>query len=92
MNAPATVSEPLSGLDGFRVEVDETRERADIVLARPPMNTVSMAQRDQLRRAFEALDSGAAGPDGMPDDVADADEDAPLSPGGWDPLARDDRG
>ena len=47
---------------------------------------------DRQRRAFEALDSGAAGPDGMPDDVADADEDAPLSPGGWDPLARDDRG
>ena len=29
---------------------------ADIVLARPPMNTIPMPQRDQLRHAFEALD------------------------------------
>ena len=43
-------------LDGFRVEIDAARERADVVLARPPMNTVSMAQRDQLRKVFEALD------------------------------------
>ena len=46
----------LRDLDGFRVEVDPARERADIVLARPPMNTISMTQRDQLRHAFEALD------------------------------------
>ncbi len=26
------------------------------MLARPPMNTISMTQRDELRRAFEALD------------------------------------
>ena len=32
------------------------RERADIVLARPPMNIISMPQRDDLRRVFEALD------------------------------------
>jgi 2-oxoglutaroyl-CoA hydrolase len=46
----------LTDLDGFRVEIDAARERADIVLARPPMNTISMPQRDQLRRVFEALD------------------------------------
>ena len=46
----------LSNLDGFRVEVDAGRERADIILARPPMNTISMSQRDQIRRVFEALD------------------------------------
>jgi len=45
-----------TALDGFRVEFDLTRERADIVLARPPMNTISMGQRDELRRVFECLD------------------------------------
>lgn len=47
----------LADLDGFRVEIDAPRERADIVLDRPPMNTVSMPQRDQLRAVFEALDA-----------------------------------
>lgn len=46
----------LGNLDGFRVEIDAGRERADIILARPPMNTISMGQRDEIRRAFEALD------------------------------------
>jgi len=49
----------LAALDGFRVEVDPTRERADIVLDRPPFNIVSMPQRDQLRLTFEALDEDA---------------------------------
>src|SRR5918993_2921946 len=57
MSDPQTHADPrLQNLDGFRVEIDAERERADIVLARPPMNTISMAQRDQLRRVFEALD------------------------------------
>lgn len=46
----------LTGLDGFRVEIDPDRVRADIILARPPMNTIAMGQRDQLRHVFEALD------------------------------------
>jgi 2-furoate---CoA ligase len=46
----------LSALDGFHVEIDEARERADIILDRPPLNIVSMPQRDQLRLVFEALD------------------------------------
>ncbi len=46
----------LSDLDGFRVAIDPARERADIVLDRPPMNVIAMPQRDELRRAFEALD------------------------------------
>ena len=53
---PDTVDHRLRDLDGFHVVVDAVHERADIVLARPPMNTISMPQRDQLRRAFEALD------------------------------------
>ena len=47
----------LEALDGFRVEIDADRKRADIVLSRPPFNIIAMAQRDQLRAAFEALDS-----------------------------------
>lgn len=44
-------------LDGFRVEIDAARERADIVLCRPPFNIISMTQREQLRITFEALDA-----------------------------------
>ena len=43
-------------LDGFTVAIDEKRERADIVLSRPPLNVISMTQREQLRLVFEALD------------------------------------
>ena len=50
----------LDDLDGFRVEIDERRGRGDIILDRPPLNVVSMPQRDQLRCAFEALDAHAA--------------------------------
>src|SRR5476649_1924309 len=46
----------LQHLDGFSIEVDEKRERADIILHRPPLNVISMHARDQLRAAFEALD------------------------------------
>jgi 2-oxoglutaroyl-CoA hydrolase len=49
----------LTTLDGFRVEIDPARERADIILDRPPFNIVSMPQRDQLRLVFEALDEDA---------------------------------
>ncbi len=50
----------LDKLDGFRVEIDPERERADIVLQRPPYNIISMAQRDQLRLVFESLDANSA--------------------------------
>ena len=46
----------LDNLDGFQVQIDEARQRADIILGRPPFNTISMHQRDQLRLVFEALD------------------------------------
>jgi 2-oxoglutaroyl-CoA hydrolase len=49
----------LAVLDGFRVEVDPGRERADVILDRPPFNIVSMPQRDQLRLVLEALDEDA---------------------------------
>ncbi len=56
MNAVTPIHASLTGLDGFRVEIDPVRERADIILDRPPMNTVAMGQRDQLRKVFEVLD------------------------------------
>src|SRR5437763_10179817 len=46
----------LAKLDGFRVEADPARERADVILDRPPFNIIEMPQRDQLRLVFEALD------------------------------------
>jgi len=46
----------LQELDGFSIEIDAARERADIMLHRPPFNVISMHARDQLRAAFEALD------------------------------------
>ena len=49
----------LQTLDGFRVEIDPARERADIILDRPPLNVIEMGQRDQLRLIFEALDEDA---------------------------------
>ena len=42
--------------DGFHIIIDAALERADIVLDRPPLNVISMAQRDQLRHAFEQRD------------------------------------
>lgn len=57
----SVLKHPSAGLlenpDGFRVEVDEARERGDIILDRPPFNIIAMPQRDQLRAAFEALDA-----------------------------------
>lgn len=58
MSITEILKDPTSAaLDGFRVEIDAPSERADIVLCRPPLNTVSMPQRNQLRAAFEALDA-----------------------------------
>jgi len=60
MSSPAAFNDPrLAKLDGFRVEIDESRERADVILDRPPLNVVSMPQRDQLRMVFEHLDEDA---------------------------------
>ena len=40
--------------DGFHIV--RQGSRADIVLDRPPLNVIAMAQRDQLRKTFEMLD------------------------------------
>jgi len=60
MTQPYAFPDPrLAALDGFRVEIDPAHERADVVLDRPPLNVISMPQRDQLRLVFEALDEDA---------------------------------
>ena len=52
-----TFSDPrLAKLNGFRVELNAEKERADVVLDRPPLNVIEMPQRDQLRLVFETLD------------------------------------
>jgi 2-oxoglutaroyl-CoA hydrolase len=60
MTQPLAFPDPrLATLDGFHVEIDAEHERADVVLDRPPLNVISMPQRDQLRLVFEALDEEA---------------------------------
>jgi 2-oxoglutaroyl-CoA hydrolase len=57
MSKPTMLADSrLETLDGFRVEIDRERGRADIVLDRPPLNIIEMPQRDQLRLVFEMLD------------------------------------
>jgi len=57
---PMTFDDPrLATLNGFTVELDAAKQRADIVLHRPPLNVIEMPQRDQLRLVFEALDEDA---------------------------------
>ncbi len=56
-NSKMVFNDPrLAALNGFEVEIDPAEQRADIVLHRPPLNVIEMAQRDQLRLVFEALD------------------------------------
>lgn len=46
-----------AALDGFRIELNLDKQRADIVLDRPPFNVIQMVTREQLRITFEALDA-----------------------------------
>jgi 2-oxoglutaroyl-CoA hydrolase len=57
---PTTIPELLESLDGFRVEIDREAEHADIILDRPPLNVISMRERDQLAAVFAELDRDAA--------------------------------
>ncbi|HEV2303697.1 MAG TPA: enoyl-CoA hydratase/isomerase family protein [Stellaceae bacterium] len=61
MTDPSPLLAPLPAtLDGFRIERDAARERADIILDRPPLNVVTLRQREELRAAFETLDADPA--------------------------------
>ncbi|MGF6768486.1 2-oxoglutaroyl-CoA hydrolase [Paraburkholderia sp. GAS199] len=42
--------------DGFHVDLNAESSRADIVFDRPPFNTMSLAQHEQLQIVIEALD------------------------------------
>ena len=54
---PMAFNDPrLATLNGFKVEVSAEKQRADVILHRPPLNVIEMAQRDQIRLVFEALD------------------------------------
>src|SRR5579864_9525788 len=48
----------LQTLDGFRVEIDLARERADIVLDRPPLNVDARVRVIVLRAAGTHFSSG----------------------------------
>ena len=41
--------EVLCKVDGCRVEINPEKQRADIILDRPPLNIIEIPQRDQLR-------------------------------------------
>ena len=56
----STTQSIVEALDGFSVEIDESAERADIILHRPPLNIIRMPQRDQFRVVFEELDRNDA--------------------------------
>lgn len=43
-------------LDGFKVKIDPEKKTASIILDRPPLNVVSMLQREQISRVFKDLD------------------------------------
>ena len=61
MSTYAFKNPQLTELDGFRVELNADKERADIVFDRPPLNIVSMLQRDQLNAVvavYKALGGG----------------------------------
>ena len=60
MSDPPPLAPTLpESFDGFRLEPDPERQRADVILDRQPLNIVTMAQREQLRAVFEALAADA---------------------------------
>ena len=56
---PPLVPALPESFDGFRLELDPERQRADVILDRPPLNIITMVEREQLRAVFEALDADA---------------------------------
>ena len=46
----------ISKFDGFRIEIDESNYRADLVLSRPPLNVVLFSQREVMAKQFRELD------------------------------------
>ncbi len=52
---PVEIAEILKSADGFRLELDHDKQRADLVLDRPPLNVITMKQREQMAAVFAAL-------------------------------------
>jgi 2-oxoglutaroyl-CoA hydrolase len=54
---PPLVPRLPESFDGFRLERDPERQRADVILDRPPLNIITMAEREELRAVFDVLDA-----------------------------------
>src|ERR1700744_4255947 len=60
MASTYTFADPrLVQVGGFQGLIDEGRGRGGLILNRPPLNVVSMPEREQLRLVFETLDEDA---------------------------------
>jgi Enoyl-CoA hydratase/carnithine racemase len=46
----------IQKFDGFRVEIDQDKQRADLILSRTPLNVVLYSQRSELAKSFLELD------------------------------------
>ena len=46
----------IQKFDGFRVEIDQDKQRADLILSRTPLNVVLYSQRTELAKSFLELD------------------------------------
>ena len=47
----------INNLDGFKLNIDRQKKVAQIVLDRPPLNIVTMSQREHIKYVFEKLDN-----------------------------------
>ena len=46
----------VQNFDGFRIEIFKEKERADLVLSRPPLNIVLYSQRTEMAKSLRQLD------------------------------------
>ena len=46
----------VQNFDGFRIEIFKEKERADLVLSRPPLNIVLYSQRIEMAKSLRQLD------------------------------------
>ena len=46
----------INNLDGFKLNIDRQKKVAQIVLDRPPLNIVTMNQREHIKYVFDKLD------------------------------------
>ncbi len=46
----------IQNFNGFRIEIDEVKQRADVILSRAPLNIILYSQRAEMAKSFLALD------------------------------------